>query len=67
MVVDLREGKKQGQIVEFDREEADDGTKHRRSLTRLLYEIAVAIQYRRPYNGYRPDFTHDRLDWIPVD
>ncbi|MFZ2238996.1 MAG: hypothetical protein WAV90_05565 [Gordonia amarae] len=67
LVVDLREGKKRGQIVEFDKEGADDGTKRRRSLTRLLYEIAVAIQYRRPYNGYRPDFTHDRLDWIPID
>lgn len=66
LTVDLREGKKHGQVREFDKVDADDDTTTWRTLPRLLNNLAVAIEYRRPFNNWQPSFETGELRWSPA-
>ncbi|WP_207843926.1 hypothetical protein [Williamsia soli] len=63
LFVDTRSGKKHGLVREFDKVDADDTPTTWRSLPRLLNELAVAIEYRQPFNGWQPSFDTGELRW----
>jgi hypothetical protein len=63
LIADLREGRKRGQIIEFDKVDADDTPTTWRSLPRLLNDLSVAIEYRQPFNRQHPRFDTGTLSW----
>lgn len=63
LVADLRPGKNRGQILEFDKVDADDGTPNWPSLRVLLHKLATAVEDRRPFNDWQPDFDDGVLRW----
>lgn len=64
IVVDLRPGRYEGRILQYDHIE---GTSHARtwpSVTEFMDELTTAIEYRRPFLGATPDFERGDLEWI---
>ena len=63
LVADLRPGSLKGQIVAFEKVDADDGTATWLSIGDLLLDLIVAIETGTPFDGWDPTVVEGRLVW----